>query len=105
MKYQIIRTELADAQIRSIILYLAEIFGNQVALEKLTELEESISALEENPYIGSIPQYPVLKKQGYRVLILEKTLVFYKVNEKRQEIIIYAAVDGRQDYLRILQGL
>lgn len=105
MKYQIIRTELADSQIRSTILYVAEVFGNQVALEKLKEMEESILVLEENPYIGSLPHYPVLKRQGFRILILKKNLVFYKVNEERKEVIIYAVVDGRQDYLRIIQGL
>lgn len=105
MKYQIIRTELADSQIRSTILYVAEVFGNQVALEKLKEMEESILVLEENPYIGSLPHYPVLKRQGFRILILKKNLVFYKVNEEQKEVIIYAVVDGRQDYLRIIQGL
>ena len=39
MKYKVIRTETADAQIRKIILYLAENFGNEVALEKLEKLE------------------------------------------------------------------
>ena len=105
MSYRIIRTDVADSQIRSIILYVAEVFGNQVALEKLKELEESILALAENPYLGTRPQYPALKRQGYKVLILKKNLVFYKVKEEQKEVIIYAVMDGRQDYLRIIQGL
>jgi len=105
VRYRIIRTDVADSQIRSIILYVAEVFGNQVALEKLKELEESILALAENPYLGTRPQYPVLKRQGYKVLILKKNLVFYKVKEEQKEVIIYAVIDGRQDYLRIIQGL
>ena len=105
MRYRIIRTDVADSQIRSIILYVAEVFGNQIALEKLKELEESILALAENPYLGTRPQYPVLKRQGYKVLILKKNLVFYKVKEEQKEVIIYAVIDGRQEYLRIIQGL
>ena len=105
MRYRIIRTDVSDSQIRSIILYVAEVFGNQVALEKLKELEESILALAENPYLGTRPQYPALKRQGYKVLILKKNLVFYKVKEEQKEVIIYAVMDGRQDYLRIIQGL
>jgi len=105
VSYRIIRTDVADSQIRSIILYVAEVFGNQVALEKLKELEESILALAENPYLGTRPQYPALKRQGYKVLILKKNLVFYKVKEEQKEVIIYAVMDGRQDYLRIIQGL
>ena len=47
----------------------------------------------------------MLKRQGYRVLILEKNLAFYKVNEEKREVIIYAFVDQRQDYLNIIRGL
>ena len=105
MSYRIIRTDVSDSQIRSIILYVAEVFGNQIALEKLKELEESILALAENPYLGTRPQYPALKRQGYKVLILKKNLVFYKVKEEQKEVIIYAVIDGRQEYLLIIQGL
>lgn len=105
MKYNIIRTDLADAQIRKIILYIAEKFGTAVALEKLDALEKSILALGDHPNIGTIPKYPLLKRQGYKILILEKDLVFYKVNEQKKEVVIYAVVDQRQDYLNILRGL
>lgn len=61
--------------------------------------------LEDNPYLGITPRYPVLKRQGYQVLILEKDLIFYKINENKKQIIIYSVVDQRQDYLNIIQGL
>ena len=38
-------------------------------------------------------------------MILEKDLVFYKINESKKEVIIYAVVDQRQDYLNIIRGL
>ena len=41
----------------------------------------------------------------YKALILEKDLIFYKIYEDKKEIIIYAVVDQRQDYLNIIQGL
>ena len=47
----------------------------------------------------------VLKRQGYKVLILEKDLVFYKVNEERKIVTVYAVVDQRQDYVNIIRGL
>ncbi|MCI9337396.1 MAG: type II toxin-antitoxin system RelE/ParE family toxin [Lachnospiraceae bacterium] len=105
MAYHIIRTDVADSQIRNIILYVAEKFGSEVALQKLDDLERGILALAENPDIGAEPKYLVLKRQGYKVLILEKDLVFYKVNESRNEVIVYAVVDQRQDYLNIIRGL
>ncbi len=105
MRYKIVRTDTADAGIRKIVLYIAQNFGNEIALKKLDEIEERILRLGDEPYIGVDPRYPVLKRQGYRVLILEKDLVFYKVDEVKKEVVIYAVADQRQDYLNIIRGL
>ena len=105
MKFKVYRTDTADALIRNIVLYVAENFGNDVALNKLHDLEKNILKLEENPYIGTEPRYTVLKRQGYKVLILEKDLVFYKIDEHQKVVTVYAVVDQRQDYLSIIRGL
>ena len=105
MKYEVIRTDTADSLIRKIVLYVAENFGNDVALKKLYYLEKSIMSLGDNPHIGVEPRYNVLKRQGYLVLILEKDLVFYKVDDNKKQLIVYAVVEQRQDYLSIIRGL
>ena len=105
MKYEVIRTDTADSLIRKIVLYAAENFGTDVALEKLDNLEEAIMSLGENPYIGTDPKYTILKRQGYLVLILDKDFVFYKVDDDKRQVIVYAVVDQRQDYLSIIRGL
>ena len=105
MKYSIIRTEVADAGIRKIILYIQENFGNATALEKLDYIESRIKTLADNPYLGVDPRYPVLRRQGYKVLVLKKDLVFYKVDENNHNVVIYAVVDARQDYLNIIRGI
>ena len=105
MKYKVERTDTADSLIRKTVLFIAENFGNDVALEKLDYLEASIMNLGDNPYIGAEPRYNVLKRQGYLVLILEKDLVFYKVDDKKKLVTVYAVVDQRQDYLSIIRGL
>jgi len=105
LKYEVVRTDTADSLIRKIVLYAAENFGTDVALEKLDNLEDVIMSLGENPYIGTEPKYNILRRQGYLVLILEKDLVFYKVDDNKRQVIIYAVVDQRQDYLSIIRGL
>lgn len=105
MKYRVERTDTADSLIRKMVLTAAENFGKQVALEKLDYLEKSIISLGDNPYIGLEPRYNILKRQGYLVLILEKNLVFYKVDDDEKVVRIYAVVDQRQDYLGIIRGL
>ena len=105
MKYKIVRTDIADALVRKIVLYVADKFDNDTALKKLGELESSIMTLADNPYLGEEPRYPVLRRQGYRVLITEKDLVFYKVDECKKVVTVYGVFDQRQDYLSIVRGL
>ncbi|MBA2213625.1 type II toxin-antitoxin system RelE/ParE family toxin [Sellimonas intestinalis] len=104
-QYKLLRTETADSGLRRIILSIAENFGVDVAFEKLDQIEHQLSLLTDNPLLGTEPRYMVLRRQGYKILILEKDLVFYKVNEAEKTVIIYAIVDQRQDYLDIIRGL
>ena len=103
MKYQILRTDKANEQLRDIIFYIADDSGSvDIALNYLDKIESAIKRLEDFPLSGSIPQYSILRKQGYKVLIVEKHLVFYKVDQVKKIVIIYAVVDGRREYKNLL---
>jgi plasmid stabilization system protein ParE len=50
------------------------------AASKFVEaVDRAISSLESNPYLGVVPRDARLEKIGYRMLIVGKYLVFYKV--------------------------
>lgn len=103
MKYRIVRTDKADEQLRNIIFYIAEDSGDiDIALNYLGKIENAINRLEGFPMSGSIPRYSILRKQGYRVLIVERHLVFYKVDDIAKTVTIYAIVDGRREYRNLL---
>lgn len=103
MKYSVVRTDKAEEQLREIIFYIADDSGSiDIALNYLNKIEKAVSRLADFPMSGSIPRYSVLRKQGYRVLIAEKHLIFYKVNEDKKEVIIYAVVDGRREYKNLI---
>lgn len=103
MKYKIVRTDKADEQLRDIIFYIADDSGSvDIALNYLDKMEKAINCLADFPMSGSIPRYSILRKQGYRVLIVEKYLVFYKVNEDEKVVTVYAVVDGRQEYRNLI---
>ena len=65
-------------------------------------MEYAINRLQDFPQLGTIPRYAILKRQEYRVIVVEKHLVFYKINEENKAVIIYAIVDGRREYLNLL---
>lgn len=103
MKYKIIRTAKADEQLRDIIFYIAEDSGSvDIALEYLDKLEKAVMQLAEFPYIGVKPRYTILRKQGYLVLIVERHLIFYKVEDVEKVATVYAVVDGRKEYKNLI---
>ena len=80
MSYRILRTDKASDQLFDLIQYIAADAGAETALRYLDKLEVAILNLAHFPYSGTVPRYSTLKKQGYRVLIVERHLVFYKVD-------------------------
>ncbi|EOS68465.1 hypothetical protein C818_03815 [Lachnospiraceae bacterium MD308] len=103
MKYKIVRTDKADEQLREITFYIAEDSGSiDIALNYLDKIEAAINDLEDFSMSGSIPRYSILRKQGYRVLIVERHLIFYKVDDNKRTVIIYAIVDGRREYRNLI---
>lgn len=103
MNYQILRTDKAEEQLRDIIFYIAEDSGSiDIALGYLDKLEKAIMNLAAFPYSGVKPRYSILRKQGYLVLIVEKHLVFYKVDDEKRTVIIYSVMDGRREYKNLI---
>lgn len=103
MKYRVMRTDRAQDQIRDIIMYIAEESGSRkTALRYLDKLEKAVLSLGDFPYIGPEPRYSILRNQGYRVLVVGKHLVFYKVNEEEKVVMIYAVVDNRREYRHLV---
>jgi len=102
MSYRILRTDRASDQLFDLIQYIAADAGVETALRYLDNLETAILNLAHFPYSGTVPRYSILKKQGYRVLIVERHLIFYKVDEEKQTVMIHAVVDGRQEYRNLV---
>lgn len=103
MMYEILRTDKANDQLYSIIQYIAEDSGSvDIALNYLDKMEAEIGKLRTTPHMDSYPRYSTLKRQGYRVLIVQRHLVFYKVDDGRRQVIVYAIVDSRQQYLNLI---
>ena len=52
----------------------------------LERFDESILQLASNPFIGMVPKDGRLKKLGYRILVVDKYLVFYIIKSKTVQI-------------------
>ena len=67
-----------------------------VAASLLEEIDQSIFNLSVNPELGVVPKDDRLKKLGYRVLIIQKYLVFYVA--KDEFIQIRRVLHGARQY-------
>jgi len=56
------------------------------AISQLEKFDKSISQLALNPFLGVIPKDERLKKLGYRMLIVDKYLVFYVIKSKTVQV-------------------
>ena len=103
MKYDIIRTDAAEEDLTALIHFIAEDSRSvQTALNYLDKLEKAVMNLATFPDIGVIPRYKSLKLQGFKVLIVENHLVFYRVNNEKKQVIVCRIIHGKQDYLNLI---
>ena len=103
MIYKIKQTDIFNDQLNSIIFYIADDSGDvDVALNILNRIEEDIMKLQEFPERGIQPHYTILRRQGYRILITMRWLVFYKTDHTNNTVMLYAITDQKQEYISII---
>ena len=102
MNYKIIRTDKFNDQLTDIIMYIRDTFSKKEAVDYLNYLETIMNNLKEFPYIGVVPRYQAIAKQGYRAIICKQNIVFYKVNEETKEIILNIIVSSKRNYINLI---
>ena len=94
-KYEIRYLKTAECDLYGIFDYISQ--DNPSAAAALLErIDHSISRLAFNPYLGRVPKDDRLKDKGYRMLVVEKYLVFYVVKSKT--IQVRRIIHGARDY-------
>ena len=102
MSYKIIRTDKFNDQLTDIIMYIRDAFSKKEALDYLNYLETVINNLKEFPYIGVVPRYQSIAKQGYRAIICKQNIICYKVNENTKEVVLSIIVSSKRNYLNLI---
>jgi addiction module RelE/StbE family toxin len=98
-KFKIRYLTTAEDDLYSIADYISE--DNPRAADRMIDrFEQVINRLEFSPFAGKVPDDDELRKRNYRMLIVGKYLVFYKVKEKAVEI--YRIIHGARDYKHLL---
>ena len=83
--YQIRYLRTAETDLIDIFDYIQK-DNPSAAVQQLERFDQSISQLSRNPYLGVMPKDDRLKILRYRILIIDKYLVFYVVKTKTVQI-------------------
>ena len=103
--YRIIIMAQADQALHHIVLHVKQSFSHEIAKAIYQDIKDRILLLADNPYMGTIPRHTVLRNKNYRMLIINKNIILYRVFDDEKEVRIYNIFSQRQDYLQLLQGL
>ena len=93
----------AIADVQATLRYIKYKLKNPSAARELnSRIFNSISLLQENPYMGALlsSKFDLDERVQYRYLIVSKQIIFYEVTENTIEII--RVLDARTDYLSVL---
>ncbi len=103
MNYRVLLTFSAQSDLQEIAHFiLHDQASKEESLAYIALLETSILSLNHLPNRGAIPRYRLLRLQGYRYMVVESHLVFYKVVEETKQVIIYRILHHRSAYQSIL---
>lgn len=98
-KYTVRLLSIAEQDLTELVSYLAA-ENPRAAAETLDRIEARLQALASHPFVGRVPHDPKLTALGYRVLVIDNYLVFYKVKSKI--VLVYRILHGARDVLRLL---
>ncbi len=98
-KFKVRYLTAAEDDLYGIADYISE-DNPRAANSMIDRLEQAINRLEISPFAGKVPDDDELRKRSYRMLIVGKYLVFYKVKERTVEI--HRIIHGARDYKHLL---
>ncbi|MDX1410932.1 MAG: type II toxin-antitoxin system RelE/ParE family toxin [Nitrospirales bacterium] len=101
-KYPVRLLSLAEKDLEELLTYVAA-ENATAALTLADQIEKELLSLGAYPWLGKIPNDQSLAGMGYRVLVVENYLIFYKVVGKA--VLVYRIIHGARDLPSLLKDL
>lgn len=101
--YNIKMTPKAAEDLDNIYKYISEeLFAVSSAANILEGIEKGIMGLREFPFSCNYVADEYLRNKGYRKLIVDNYIVFYLIEEEKDQVIIMRVLYGKQKYENLL---
>ena len=99
--YEIVLTDMAKEELEDIYEYIYKnLYADKAANRLMDKIEKQIMLLETNPY-SFVEVYIKPHNELYRKLVVDNYIILYQVEEKYKQVIIYRALYGKRDYIKI----
>lgn len=79
--------------------------SKQGAVRIKDKMNKAADQIHRFPYSGATVPDPKLSKLGFRMIVVEKYLMFYKVFEDEKKIIFYRVLNGKTNYPTLMYKL
>ncbi|MFB5267407.1 type II toxin-antitoxin system RelE/ParE family toxin [Paenibacillus enshidis] len=101
--YNIFITEPAEHDLREIAKYIAlELKEPATAQKWIAKISSAILELEKSPFRYALVKDGRLASQGIRMLLVEKYIVFYVIDETNSSVTVIRILYGKREWNRIL---
>lgn len=101
-KYAVRLLSIAEQDLEDIVTFVAA--DNVPAAVALADrIESNLQRLARHPHLGKIPNDGRLTALGYRVLVIENYLAFYKI--KGKTVLVHRILHGARDLPSLLENL
>jgi len=98
-KYNLRLLRVAEEDLSEILNYIAA--ENLSAAVTLTDkIENDLTILSENPFMGRVPRDEEIKNLGYRYLIVQNYIIFYTIEDNT--IFVHRILHQARDYKTLL---
>ena len=104
MKYHIIYTARAKADIRELLFYYVNVlFQKNAASRFMTKLEHSVEIITSNPRTFRALDIEPWFSRGWRRFLINNYVVIYEVDDNTKTIRIMTVIYGGRDIEKILR--
>jgi len=98
-KYNLRLLRAAEEDLSEILNYIAA--ENLSAAVTLTDkIENDLTILSENPFMGRVPRDEEIKNLGYRYLIVQNYIIFFTIEDNT--IFVHRILHQARDYKTLL---
>ncbi|MBQ5314640.1 MAG: type II toxin-antitoxin system RelE/ParE family toxin [Oscillospiraceae bacterium] len=96
---------LALNDITEIVSSFVMLGSKQGAIRIKDKINKAAEQILHFPYSGVTVPDPKMSKQGFRMIVVEKYLMFYRIFEDEKKIIFYRVLNGKRDYPILMNKL